>query len=167
MANDIWSLISPFVAASTAVLLARRQDRERVSCFVDWSFEIGDQEGPYNFLYIGIHNRSPHKIAIRSVKLLSGGFARVATEGTALSYEDPFDLNFPYKVEPGEVKTLALDEEAATKLFASSSRCMNVINKILRRPRIMVECMTTAGTRFRGSAEEALPWDERQRWARL
>jgi hypothetical protein len=163
--TELWSLISPFVAASTAVWLARRQDRERVSCFVDTAYEWGE-EGPYTWLYVGIHNHSPHAIAIRSVKFLTGGIVRRAKEGTALDFEDPFDLAFPYRVEPGEIKTIALDGDAARKVVRETSPVLCHLNNLLSRPRVMIECRTTAGTRFKGSGEGAMPWDERQRWVR-
>lgn len=166
MQTDFWNLVSPFVAALTAVFLARRQDRERVSCFVDTGYEWGD-EGPYNWLYVGVHNRSPHTIAIRSVRILDGGLVRLAKEGTALHYEDPFDLAFPYKVEPGQIRTMVLDKEAVQKVVKEAWRVTSIINLVLRRPRVVIECVTTAGTRLRASGEEALPWDERQRWARV
>jgi hypothetical protein len=163
--SDFWNLASPFVAAGTAVFLARRSDRERVSSFVDWSFKWGE-DGPYDWLYIGIHNHSPHKLAVISIRFLSGGFPRKASEGTALYYEDPFDLSFPYSIEPGEIITKALDEEAARKIVADSWRITSFANRMLRRSRVKVECLTTAGTVLRASGEAALPWDERQRWAR-
>ena len=159
--------MSPFVAAGTAVWLARRQDRERVSCFVDWSYEYGDNEsGPYEWAYIGIHNRSPHPIAIRSARFQTGGLRRTTVEGTTLAYEDPWDLGFPYRIEPGDIRTLMIDDSVARKIVHDAWRGMSLLNGLLKRPRVTVECVTTAGTRLHASAEEALPWDERQRWAR-
>jgi hypothetical protein len=166
MPADIWSLVSPFVAAGTAVFLARRQDRERISCFVAWGLEWDDERGPFEWPYIGLHNQSPKTVAITSVRYLTGSFPRKAVEGTALMYEDPFDLDFPYKVESGQIRTVHLDEEMGKRIVADASRFWSWVNVLLRRPRIVVECVTTGGTKLKASAEKLLPWDERQRWAR-
>jgi len=164
---DLWNLVSPFVAAGTAVWLARRQDRERVSCYVDWEYGWDDERGySYEYLYVGIHNRSAARIVIRSIRILNGSFPRRAQEGTFLNYDDPMDLSFPYSIEPGAILKFAADEAMTRKIMAGMWRITKAANVLLRRPRLMVECVTTAGTRLRGSAEEALPWVERQAWAR-
>lgn len=146
--------------------LARRQDRERVSCYVDWEYGWDNESGPYEFVYVGIHNRSPARIAIRSIRLLNGAFPRRASEGTFLDYEDPRDLDFPYLIEPGAILTRPIDQVMVRKAMDQMWQSTKRANVLLRRPRLMVECVTTAGTRLRGSAEEALPWSERQAWAK-
>ncbi|MGC6401181.1 hypothetical protein ACNI3Q_11455 [Sphingomonas sp. FW199] len=132
-----------------------------------WTIDWDDVEDrPYEWPFVAIHNRSPHKIAVRSVRFLTGVFIKTVHEGTALAYDDPFDLSFPYLIDPGEIKTLQLDHQAAQKVLSRSSRISRVINFCARQPRLMIECVTTGSTRLRASAEELLPWDERQRWAK-
>ena len=109
--NDILqlgvSLIAPFVAAGGALWIYSLQQRERVSCFITYGFGGREYE---ELSFLGIHNRSNQAIAVIAVRYRCGIVRRKACQGTALSYEDPSDLGFPYVVSPGEIRKLWLDE---------------------------------------------------------
>lgn len=165
-AKDVWQLVvsalAPFIAAGVALWIATIQQRERVSCFITWGV---DQE--YNeYPVLGIHNRSSQPVAITAVRYRVGIIIRKLAQGTALDYEDPFDLAFPYVVAPGEIRRLALQEHQALKLAESVGRWRVLLARILRRSRVLVECTTTTGASYYTSAEKVLPWDLQLSWKR-
>ena len=157
------SLVAPFVAAGVALWIATLQQRERVSSFITWGY--GPDYG--EFTQIGIHNRSSQPIAITDIGYLYGVVFRTRAQGTALDYEDPLDLGFPYVVEPGEIRRLKLDEEQARRLANKIGFIRRFLARVFRRSRILIQCKTSTGARYRTSAEKALPWDEQLPWKRL
>ena len=162
------SVIGPFLGALAALHLQSRQHAERVSCFVDWSMDWDERDGPSSSCYVGVHNRSTQPIAVHGLRYIRNGiFSTDPSEGTALMHDDPFDIGFPYLVQAGEIKSLYIDDEMASALLAKIGRARDLLSRITGRPRIFIEVRTTAGTRIRTSAEPALPWDRRLRSARF
>lgn len=156
------SLVVPFIAAGGALWIASQQRKERVSCFISWGYGRGGQE----VSLVGIHNRSSQTVAITRIRYLSGIVIRSAAEGTALNYDDPTDLGFPYLVAPGEIRTIELDQHMAGRLARSFGKGRLFLARLFRRSRILVECQTTTGARYRASAETVLPWSDQLSWKR-
>ena len=152
-------VLSSCVAAATTLFVNARQERERISCFVDWKFVERD-DGFEEFPYLGVHNRSSQPIAIHSVRFAKGGvFYRAPEQATALDFDDPTDLAFPYLVEPGKIRVLVLDGDQASRL-ANEPRGLKLrMLKWLGIQRISLEVRTTARTLLFIDAEGSLPWD--------
>lgn len=164
--KDVWQLaatiVVPFVAAGGGFWLYALQQKERVSCFITHDFGREYDE----FSLVGVHNRSNQAVAITRVRYLSGVIFQTPNQGTALDYEDPTDLGFPYMVGPGEIRKLALEESQAARLAKNVGPIRCLLARFLRRSRISVECQTSTGARYRTSAEQVLPWDEQLPWRR-
>lgn len=154
------SAIAPFVAAGAALWIASVQRRERLSCFISYGGQFADTS------FVGVHNRSAQTVAIIGVRYLSGGLWRVRQKGTALDYDDPTDISFPYLIAPGEVLKLWLDENQAKICAETVTGRPLLIARLLRRSRLLVECQSSAGTCYRTSGEAILPWDDRVAWYR-
>src|SRR6185369_684534 len=149
------SIVAPFVAAGGALWIYALQQRERVSCFITYGY--GREYDEIDFL--GIHNRSSQPIAVVAVRYRSGVLVRKSGQGTALNYEDPTDLAFPYVVGPGEIRKLWLDDVQALRLAKSVGFLRRLMARLLHRSRILVECETSTGARYATSAEKVLPWE--------
>ena len=153
-------VLTAAVATGTTLFVNARQERERVACFVDWRY-VEDDHGVHEYPYLGVHNRSPQPIAVHSVRYwLTGLLVYKPQEGTALEYEDPLELAFPYLVPSGEIRTLPLDAEQAGRLAEGVGGLKLSLFKALGTHRILVEVLTTARTRILVPAEGALPWSD-------
>lgn len=165
-AKDVWQLVAsivvPFVAAGGALWLYALQQRERISCFITYGYGRQGEE----ISLIGIHNRSSQPVAIIRIRYLSGIIIRSPSRGTALDYADPADLAFPYVVGPGEIRKLKLDEEQAIRLANKAKTAGLWLEWMTHRSRVIVECTTTTGSRYRTSGEPILPWDDQIPWKR-
>ena len=162
VAQLVVSALAPFVAAGSALALLAFGRRERVSTVIGWEHDAryGEMD------LIVIHNHSDRAVAIHAIRYLEGVIWRTAQQGTALDYEDPTDLGFPYLIQPNEMRRLRLDSMQARRLARRAGRWRKLVALVLRRSRILVECQSTAGTRFRTSGEPALPWDDQLPWRR-
>lgn len=164
LTKDIAQLVvsgfAPFVAAGAALWIASLQRRERLSCFISYGGQFAETS------FMGVHNRSAQTVAIIGVRYLSGGLWRVPREGTALDYEDPTDISFPYLIAPGEVLKLWLDEHQAKICAEAVTGWPLLFARLLRRSRVLVEFQSSAGTRYRTSGERILPWRDRVPWRR-
>jgi hypothetical protein len=159
--------VTALIATATTLLVQARQERERVSCFIDWRYSE-TPEGIDDNPYLGVHNRSAQPIAVHSARwVVNGFFMRRHIEGTALAFEDPFDLNFPYIVAPGAISSLVLDGHDAKRYAAKTTGIKAALFSFLGMHRILIEVRTTAQTRLLVPAEAALPWDTRIWSARL
>jgi hypothetical protein len=160
-------VLTPILATITTLFLQKRQERERLSCFVDWRYKEYD-DGIEEYAYIGLHNRSTQSIAVHSVRWVRNGvFARTPVKGTALEFDDPLDLAFPYLIAPGEIRSLRLNEEAAEMHATSANPITRAILILFNVHRILIEVRTTAQTELLVEAEGALPWSDRIRGARF
>ena len=159
------SAVVPFIAVGGALLVAAAPHRERIACIVSWGWIYGG-EGPDEAPFLIIHNRGTQSVAVSAVRYLAGFPAKIRGSGTALDYEDPTDVNFPYIVAPGEIKRLRLDEMMALRLIGELPRFQALAARLFRRPRIFVEATTTTGLRKKTEAESTLPWTSRASWMR-
>jgi hypothetical protein len=156
------SALAPFIAAGGALWLYTLQHRERVSCFLSHGYGRDHEE----VTFVGIHNRSTQPVVITAVRYRYGVIVRRAAQGTAIDYEDPIDLGFPYTVQSGEVRLIRLDEHQARRLATQAGLAQRCVAWALRRSRLLVECQTTTGARYRTSGEKALPWLDQLPWKR-
>lgn len=155
-------VLSPIIAAWTAIFLFQRKEQERVHCSLEWRY-VGHPDGQYEEPFLVVHNRSDRSVAIKDLRFLTGVLWRKRSESTALGYDDPEDIDFPYLVEPGKLRNIRLDEHQATRLADETSSLANLLSRI-GRARIKVEAVTTAGKRIRISAEDAIAWKKKPTW---
>lgn len=160
LTKDIAQLLVSAFAPFVALWIANLQRKERLSCFISYGGQWGDTP------FLGVHNRSTQTVAIIGTRYLSGGLWRRPVEGTALDYEDPIDIRFPYMITPGEVLKLRLDEHHAKRIAEAVTGRRLLAARMLRRSRVLVECQSSAGTRYRTSGEAALPWIDQVSWRR-
>lgn len=155
-------ILSPIIAAVTAIVLFQRKEQERVHCTVEWKY-VGHPDGQREEPFLIVHNRSDRSVAIKDLRFLSGVLGRKRSETTALGYDDPEHIDFPYLVEPGKLRSLQLDEYQATKIADSASWAGRLLSRV-GRPRVRVQATTTAGKRITVSAEDAIAWKKKPTW---
>jgi hypothetical protein len=156
--------IAPFVAVGGAVILAAQQRRERIACFISWGYARGMDGAPEEAAYLGVHNLTLQSVAINRVDYLGPGPYRKRQSRTAIYYEDPFEVAFPYLVKAGEIRNIRIDESQGTQLALTASRLRYAYARIFKRHRILLECETTTGRRRRIKAELVLDWKDRAPW---
>lgn len=162
VAQLIVSAVAPFIAAGAALAIAAASRKERASIVVSFGYD-----GNYDAIdYLVIHNRSLQTIAITSVRYYAGVIWRTPVDGTALDYDDPTDLDFPYVVEPGKLRRLRLDTGAAERIARRVGPLRRAVAWALRRSRFLVICRSTASATYRTSGEPILPWDDQLPWRR-
>jgi hypothetical protein len=155
-------ILSPVIAAITAIVLFQRKEQERVHCTIEWRY-VAHPDGQYEDPFLVVHNRSDRSVAIKELRYVTGALWRRRADGTALGYDDPEYIDFPYLVEPGKLKTIRLDEHQATRIADEVWAPARALSR-LGRPRIKVEAVTTAGKRIRISAEDAIAWKKKPAW---
>jgi hypothetical protein len=155
-------ILSPIIAAVTAIVLFQRKEQERVHCSIEWRYG-GRPDGQYVEPFLVVHNRSDRSIAIKDLRYLTGALWRRRSNHTALGYDDPEDIDFPYLVEPGKLKNIRLDEHQATQIADGVWMPARFLSRV-GRARIKVEAVTTAGKRIRVSGEGAIAWKKKPAW---
>lgn len=163
VAQLVVSGVAPFIAAGAALWIAALQRRELISVVIGHDY---DHQRYGDIDYFIVHNRSTQPVAITSIRYLSGVVWRTPQQGTALDYEDPTDINFPYLVQPGALLRLRLDSHAARKIASRFGVKRRRLAWLLRRSRLLVECRSSSGARYRTSGEPILPWDDQLPWRR-
>lgn len=158
----IGPILSPVIAAVTAIVLFQRKEQERVHCTIEWRY-IGHPDGQYEDPFLVVHNRSDRSVAIKDLRFIIGVLRRTRSEHTALGYNDPDEVDFPYLVEPGKLRNIRLDEHQAVRLADEVSWLARTLSRV-GRPRLKLEAVTTAGKRIRISAEDAIPWKKKPDW---
>ena len=159
------AIVSPLVAAATTIWSIRRGEREKFDLHIEWEmFEPGQgfDEAPI----LHVHNRSASKILLSEIRFLTGAFFRRRRFGTAIYWEDPLDLGFPYAVESQAIRRFMLSEVETKRLYARLGRKSKLWGMI-RRSAIWVQVRTVAGVSKAIGAEAALPWDNRPSWAKI
>ena len=155
-------ILSPIIAAATAIVLFQRKEQERVHASIEWRY-VAHPDGQYEEPFLVVHNRSDRSVAIKDMRYVSGVLRRVRSDSTALGYDDPEDIDFPYLVEPGKLRNIRLDEHQATRIADEASWLGRLLSRA-GRARIKVEAVTTAGKRIRISAEDAIAWKKKPAW---
>lgn len=157
------SAVVPFIAAAGAVWLSSLQRKERISCTLTFGFG-GPEHGERTFL--SVHNYGDKMVAISRINYVEGIVFRRRQVKTALEFEDPDDLDFPYPVDPDKIRHFMLEELYAKRIAEAVTAPRALLARILRRPRLLVECETTRGTKARIAAEQVLPWKDQATWTR-
>lgn len=155
-------ILSPIIAAWTAIFLFQRKEQERIHCSLEWRY-VAHPDGQYEEPFLVVHNRSDRSVAIKDLRFVTGVLWRKRSDSTALGYDDPEDIDFPYLVEPGKLRNIRLDEHQATRLADETSSLAHLLSRA-GRARIKVEAVTTAGKRIRVSAEDAIAWKKKPAW---
>lgn len=78
-------ILSPAIAAVTAIVLFQRKEQERVHCTIEWRY-VGHPDGQYEDPFLVVHNRSDRSVAIKDMRFIFGVLRRVRSEQTALGY---------------------------------------------------------------------------------
>lgn len=166
IAQLVVSAVAPFVAVGGALLLAAYHRRERIACVISYGMTQDMTGRPQEASFLSVHNLTGQNVAINRLRYLSGFPRRGSKVGTALEFSDPYDLNFPYMVGPGEIRNFHLDEAQALRLASDVKGVALLACRLLRRDRIAVEATTTTGLRKKVAAEAVLQWTDRAPWAR-
>ena len=155
------AVLGTAASAFTAIWTTRRQDREVFDVHLDWEWMGSGPHAELPFVYI--HNRSKNSISVVQLTWMFGAFARRSWQGTALFYEDPSDINFPYEIQAGSTRKLYLDEDGAKRSFEKIKGQANFYG-IIRRSSLWLKVETMRGNSKLIPAESALPWLSRPAW---
>ena len=101
---DYVTLLAATIGAAAPILNWIHEKNKRNEHFdvgVEWKSGHDRSGCPAEFPCIIVHNRSETAIAINDVNAWYGWIFPKRSRYTLLDYEDPFDLDFPYKIEPG------------------------------------------------------------------
>ena len=85
-------ILSPIIAAWTAIFLFQRKGQERVHCSLEWRF-VAHSDGQYEEPFLVVHNRSDRSVAIKDLRFFTGALWRKRSDCTALGFEDPEDIS--------------------------------------------------------------------------
>ena len=136
------SALAPFVA----IWAASNQWRERIAGYTAY-LEGQDEEGyPEFYSAVGLHNRSSQSVVVTDVTFAVGLRRKLNLPYTALLYEDPTDLRFPYIIGPGETWNRSIDLDDARRLRAMLGRIERLLCRLTRRGTVAVVCRTSAGS---------------------
>jgi hypothetical protein len=160
------SIIAPAIAAFTTIWSVRRSDKDKFSAFIDWKYGGNKETGFFEAPFIYIHNHSSNKIMIKQVHWYVGPIRRKIFPGTALWWEDPLDLNFPFTVESGDILELALSDEMACKVYSHTSKWSKRLG-VIGRSAIWIGISTVTGASKFVGGERAIPWDKRPSWLKI
>ncbi|MBW8856371.1 MAG: hypothetical protein JF604_19060, partial [Bradyrhizobium sp.] len=124
-------ILSPIIAAVTTIFLFQRKEKERVHCSLEWRY-VPHPDGQYEEPFLVVHNRSDRSVAIKDLRFLTGMLWRKRSDNTALGYDDPENIDFPYLVEPGRLHNIRLDEYQATRLADETSWLVHLLSRVGR-----------------------------------
>ena len=152
------TLVAACIAAAAPVLNwwhERSKNSEVFDVGLEWrwgpSYYGGDDEHPM----VVVHNRTNQDIAITQVKFYTRPFWRKPDRYTAVAYDDPSDLSFPYIVKSGEIWMHRMDIGNLAERF--SKMRLAVIFSKFGRPSIWIGVQTMRGSTRLTSAENIIP----------
>ena len=157
------AVLAPAAAAWTTIWSVNKSESDKFSLHVDWKF-FADPNAPSEeipFLYI--QNHSSRKILITGIQWHRGAWKRTEVRETALIWEDPTDLDFPYEIDAGAVRQFALSEIVAKQQFDRSKSVSKAFGRI-GRSAIWIKVSTATGASKFIGGERVLPWKHRPDW---
>lgn len=159
------AILGPLAGVYTTLWTVRRGERVRFDAHVDW-FDFGPNHpwGETPALYL--HNKARDALVVTDIRFRTGIWIKRRRRGTALQYDDPMDLSFPYRVESGELMRLILADHHVQK-YAVVDPWRQRIADFLRRPTLWIEIVSATGRAKTIPAVRALPWKERPPWAKI
>ena len=158
------AFLSPMIGAMTAILTLRWESRDSLVGSVDWVFDYDPSYGAIQYPFLMVQNRSLHSIHVTSLEFSRGILLRKGDGHTALEYDDPIDLDFPYEIESGKTKTFALDQKQAARLYGEDRLIDRIASSIGRKPFLLI-ARTMSGKKQKFSALRAIPFPTRPGWA--
>lgn len=158
------SAVGPIVGSGITVWATRNSDRERLSAAIIWMDGFDHREEYVNWPALHVHNRSKQAIMIATMETRLGVFVRRrAMDYFPMEYDDPTDLQFPYRVEAGEVKQFCLDPAVLDRAAATAGRLDRALGYV-RIPYLRVGVRTMAGGRVFVDAADATSCRDRPKW---
>jgi hypothetical protein len=162
---DYLTLIAALIAAIGPLVKIWeiwRSDNERFDLHIEWidfgpNHEIG--EAPFLFVL----NKSANPIFITAIRFRTGLFWRKKHAYTAMQYDDPTDINFPYLVDPGKKHQFILQDYAAEKHYEQIG-WKSGLSKVFRRSWLWLEIETAAKSSRIIGAERVMSWKSRPAW---
>lgn len=148
-------VVSPVIAAITAIWVFNRKEREQIYCAVDWDWFASSPDPEVPFL--AIQNRSSSQVMIKAFDYHVGLLRRAVPSKIAIFWEDPTDLNFPYPVNAGETRKFRLDDHEVKSLANGSGKLCRLAYSFFGWPRIRLSVTTMAGAKFSVSLERVVP----------
>lgn len=151
-----------FLTAALSVWTTRRKEREVFDAHIEWDWFGSGPIAELPFVYL--HNRSENLISVIDVSWASGTLLYLyPVEGTALHYEDPGDIGFPYEVKPGETIKIYLESHGAMKALERAG-VAGKLRGLLKISSVYLSIRTLRGTVKLVPGERAIPWGERPEW---
>ena len=165
---DYVTLIAAVIAATGPIVKlweVVRQDKERLELHIEWvDFHPNDYRDSAPFLYV--INRSKNPIFITEISFRTGLFWRRKRANTAVDFDDPLDLNFPYEILPSQQKQFMLQSRAAEQ-HIDKLKAYARFSSIFRRSLLWIDVGTAGGTSKKIGAERAMKWQNRPAWTKL
>jgi hypothetical protein len=164
---DYVTLIGAVIAATTPLIKlweVVRQDKERLELHIDWVDFDSDYRDSAPFLYV--INRSKNPIFITEIGFRTGLFWRRKRAYTAVDFDDPLELNFPYEILPSQQKRFMLQSHTAEK-HVDRLKAYARFSSIFRRSLLWIDVETAGGTSKKIGAERAMKWENRPAWTKL
>jgi hypothetical protein len=162
-ASVVQTAIGPVIGAAISFFALRQSDRERLGAAIIWA-EPHDPRNGIEWPFLFIQNRSKQAILIGSVETELGlVFRRRAKDFCPLEFDDPTDLRFPYKIDPGEGWRFALDPKALRHAADTAPALARWLG-VLRVPYLRIQARTVGGASISVDGAEGTPWRDRPRW---
>jgi len=160
------SAVGPIVGSAITLFATRSADREQLSAALIWIDHFDEEHGHSSCPLLHIHNRSSQAIMIASAATRTGNFfKKINRDFYPLDYEDPFDLDFPYRVEAGEVWRKSIDPLVMLNV-AESAKWYNKGLEFIGFPFVRIGIRTMTGSSCFTNAALAIPWNKRPWWVK-
>ncbi len=135
------------VAASGTILTwwhEKSKRDEQLDATLEWILG-NDCSGERDYFpTVIIHNRSSDSVAVSDVELCWGWSIRKRSRWTALDYDDPEDLAFPYVVEPGKFWRKRITNQNFAEKLGKVKLARFVW--FVKRPSVWIRVKTMRGT---------------------
>jgi hypothetical protein len=157
-------LVSPLLGAVAGLWAKNAGEKERIKAHIEWREGEDERGNPDYDPCVLVQNLSGQKVYIVSVSHRWGPFYLLRSSETALYYEEPFDLNFPYDIGPGEIRWLGLATDALRLRADRTGLLSRIAGAVYWRPRVRIYVRTLSGATAHVGAEKALYWRQMPFW---
>lgn len=157
-------VFAPLLGAAAGLWAKSRGDRDRVKAHVEWVAEIGNDGHPYSQATIWIQNLSLRKVYVVEISSRCRLFYLHGDKSTVLQWENYDDVQFPYAIDAGEVRSLWLDSNEIARVANASGFLSKLRAVVFGRSRIKLKVRTLAGGVTSTDGEPAIRPRDRCLW---
>lgn len=156
--------VGPLIGAAITLYALKRGDREKISASIIWIDDFDEQHGYTSEPFLHVQNRSIQPIMIAKIELTSGILIKSREKDAfPVSYEDPTDLAFPYRIDPGQTWRKMLDTDVIGRVAGKASYLPKILG-LINIPFVRIRVTTMGGVRLSIDAADATKWTDRPRW---